>query len=296
MANPAVSMVLCTRNRAPLLPKAVGSILEASRRAHGRVVELIVVDNGSSDGTASVVQGMAEDASIPMVVLSEPRAGLCRAKNAGVRAARGDIIVFTDDDCVLSPDYFEQVIRNFEADRGPVVRGGRVELGNAADLPFTIKTDTCPQIYDGNRHPAGFLHGCNMAVSRAVFQSVGLFDEEFGPGAAFRAAEDTEFVYRAFKKGIPVLYVPDIVVYHHHGRRAHAEISELYNLYQFGNGALHAKYGLGDRLLLRNLYWNLRGCVKEAFGVKFDEPMGLSHREIVFPQIRGFWNYLTHAR
>jgi GT2 family glycosyltransferase len=297
MAITCVSTVLCTRNRAALLSRAVDSILQAGSRVSGAVVELILVDNGSTDDTASVARRLAETSPIPFLVLSEPRPGVCKAKNAGLREARGDVIVFTDDDCILAPDYFEQVIAAFEHDDQPVIRGGRVELGDAADIAFTIKTERFPDAYDGSRHPGGFLHGCNMAVSRAVFDEVGLFDEEFGPGGPFRAAEDTELVYRAHKSGIPVLYTPDMVVHHHHGRRALQDISDLMWAYQFGNGALHAKHGCSDYLLAYNFLRNVKYLMREwVGGRKFDAEIGLSHREIVVPQFLGIVNYLTRAR
>lgn len=288
----SVSVVLCTRDRASRLPRIVRSIFRAARSVLDYNVELLVVDNASTDETQNVLLSLAAESNIPLRVVDAPEVGVCRAKNRGIRAASGDVVVFTDDDCEWADDYLVALLRYFASGSDPVVRGGRVALGDSDDMPFTIKELDHMEVYDGTRHPGGFIHGCNLAVSRSVFEIVGLFDERFGPGAEFRAAEDTDFVYRAYKKNLPVIYAPDMVVYHFHGRKSRNDVFRLNKSYQFGNGALHLKHGLADRLLARNLYWNMRGYAKEFMGGgKFDEVLGLSHREIVIPQLAGMWSY-----
>ena len=287
----SVSIVLCTLDRKDKLPKVVRSIYAAARRTLAAEIELIIVDNGSTDKTLDVARSLAIDAPIPVLILSEVEKGLCRAKNRGIKAAKGQVLVFTDDDCEWAPDYLEVLLRSYDAGAG--IKGGRVELGDPSDLPFTIKTESRMEVYDGSRHPGGFLHGCNLAVPRAVFERIGLFDENFGPGAPFRAAEDTEFVYRAFKAGVPIHYIPDLVTYHHHGRKTIGDIAKLNWSYQIGNGALHAKHGLADGLLLRAYYHNARNILFEVVGgPKFDAHLGISHRQLVVPQILGIWLYL----
>jgi len=292
----SVSVVLCTLNRMDKLSNVVSSIFSAACRTLGADVELIIVDNGSTDKTLDVAHSLANDAPIPVQVLSETEKGLCRAKNRGIKAARGQIVVFTDDDCEWAPDYLEVLLRSYGDDAGVAIKGGRVELGDPSDLPFTIKTESRMEVYDGSRHPGGFVHGCNLAVARAVFETIGLFDENFGPGAPFRAAEETDLVYRAFKAGVPILYIPDLVVYHHHGRKKISDIAKLNWYYQLGNGALHAKHGFADGLF-RNLYYNMRNFVLEVFGgPKLDPRLGISHGQTVVPQMLGIWLYLIASK
>jgi glycosyltransferase involved in cell wall biosynthesis len=293
----SASIVLCTLNRSSILPTIVESISSAVERSSNSNIELIIVDNGSSDETPLVAKRLAERARFHVAVIRENRRGLCRAKNAGIAAATGDIIIFTDDDCVWAPDFLSQLFDLYRNDKAPIIRGGRVELGNLDDLPFTIKTQTFPETYNGRRHPGGFVHGCNLVIPRGLFEAVGRFDEEFGPGAPFEAAEETELVYRAFKSGFQIKYAPDLVVYHHHGRRTTAEITVLNRSYQIGNGALHAKHGLNDKLLLMNLYYNARNYILEFLGgKKFDAQMKISHGKIVVPQIVGIWRYFAATR
>ena len=252
-------------------------------------VELFIVDNGSTDNTREVV-GKLAPANLSVAYLSEPIAGVCRAKNRGIRSATGDVLVFTDDDCRVASDYFTDLAAHYASDAGPVIRGGRVELGDPTDAAITIKLDEEPATLRDGQHPGGFIHGCNLTMSREVLDRVGLWDERFGPGAEFIAAEDTEFSYRAHKAGIPVHYVPDMTTRHLHGRKTFADVAKLTQQYQRGNGALLGKYT--DKTLLVHLYWYLRNWIREPLGgPKFNDELNLSHRELVAGQVIGALSY-----
>ena len=142
----AISLILCTKNRADLLPEAVRSIGQASAKVTG-AVELLIVNNGSTDRTAEVLKTILSETSVSVRSFIEERPGFSRAKNLAIAHAIGDIIAFTDDDCRLHPDYFIDLLRHYSADAGPVVRGGRVKLGDENDLPFTIKLEDKASIY-----------------------------------------------------------------------------------------------------------------------------------------------------
>ena len=90
--------------------------------------EIVVVDNGSQDETSKIVQQWATGCAFPVRLLVEPRAGLAIAHNRALRTARGELFVFTDDDCRLSKEYVKDLSRHDAADAEPVLRGGRIEL------------------------------------------------------------------------------------------------------------------------------------------------------------------------
>ncbi len=211
-----------------------------------------------------------------------------------MRQANGKVLVFTDDDCVMDPNYFLDLKRHYDADTGPIVRGGRVELGDKSDLPITIKTDDNKARLSDWNHPGGFIHGCNLTMSREVFDAISGFDEEFGPGAVFIAAEDTELLFRAREHGFPIEYVPDMPVHHFHGRRDYSQVAKLWRQYQIGNGALIAKYR-GRRALGKHLYWDARKAAMEIAGGKpFDVDLKLSHATFVAGQLQGMLLYFRH--
>ncbi|HUZ63450.1 MAG TPA: glycosyltransferase family A protein [Acetobacteraceae bacterium] len=289
MTTIGISFIVCTRDGADRILRTLDSIVTSAGALSD--AELVLVDNGSRDATAKTVLEWQATAPLPVTIVHEPQPGLAIARNAGMAAAGGDILAFTDDDCRLHPHYAVNMLRHFAHDRDPVIRGGRVELGDQRDLPFTIKTASEPAIYDGSDHPGGFIHGCNMAIHRDVIQRIGPFDPLFGAGARFRSAEDTDFVYRAYRAGLPIEYVPDCVVFHHHGRRRQADIRHLARAYAEGNGALYAKF-VADRRLLRHLYWDLKGLARELFGgAPMDPDLGLTHRANVVGSIIGMARY-----
>jgi len=285
-----VSVVICTRNRAHALHASLESVAVAAQ-ACGPETELVIVDNASSDDTEAVVSAWAETAGLRVTLVREARKGLAVARNTGVRAAHGTVLAFTDDDCRLAPDYLRTLLELSARGPGMVVRGGRVDLGDPADLPFTIKTDPMPATYDGGRHPGGFIHGCNMAMTRATFDRIGLFDERFGAGAPCEAGEDTDYLYRAFLAGIPVEYAPSLVVAHHHGRRSQAEVAKLNDIYARGNGALYLKYARHWHLL-RNFVWDLKGSARELFGgAPMDPAFGFTYRANALGCLRGMGRF-----
>jgi glycosyltransferase involved in cell wall biosynthesis len=291
---PLLSFVVATRNRANVLCRSLDSIA-ASVVDAGADCELIVVNSASTDATTEIVRGWAGSAGLPVHLLHESRPGLATARNAGLAHAQSQIVCFTDDDCRLAHGFVSAVLNHFKPDREPTIRGGRVELGNPEDLPFTIKTDPSAAVYTGDTHPGGFIHGCNMSLHREVINRIGMFDPSFGAGALFRSAEDTEYVYRAHRAGIRIEYVPDCVVYHDHGRRRREELTKLNRAYAEGNGALYAKYFL-DRRLLRNFFWDIKGATREFFGgPPMDPRLGLTFRGNVGGCVTGMMRYMKYA-
>ena len=262
-----VSLIICTRNRCTALEHALAAAAQAAARIAPVVeIDIVVVDNGSTDDTARVIDRMVSRHPRLMVGVNEARPGLSAARNAGLEHATGRILAFTDDDCELNPDYFVQLLEQFRDDEGPVVRGGRVELGDPRDLPITIKLSDAVEEFSADLMPGGFIHGCNMAASRTVFDRVGRFDERLGAGTRFFSGEDTDLLLRARTAGIPVIYVPDMTVRHFHGRRAHGELAKLTRQYEFGNGALLAKHGRAHPILVKAFYWNFKDALLELVG------------------------------
>jgi glycosyltransferase involved in cell wall biosynthesis len=261
-----ISLLICTRNRSRSLAATLASVDTAARHPGRGSIELIVVDNGSTDGTAAVIRHWATDRPFTVRLLSEPQPGLARARNTALRAARGRIVAMTDDDCVLHPDYFTRLVQVFAAQPAPVIIGGRILRGDPADLMLTVKLEDHPMLAEPGTFPGGFVMGANLAFTADVRRMVGPFDARFGAGAPFRAAEDTDFLLRAQAQGIPIRYDPGFVVDHHHGRRHADEAVTLLAGYGFGDGALYAKHIGTDRRVRRWLAQDLRNLADRFAG------------------------------
>jgi glycosyltransferase involved in cell wall biosynthesis len=174
----SISLVICTRNRAQQLNTCLAYIAALNTSIPW---ELIVVDNGSSDSTSHVLRDFARSASFPVIILNEPMPGLGRTRNRGWRAARGEIIAFTDDDCYVLPDFPDRVLEAF-ADPTMGYCGGRAKLYDSSDYPITINESAVSEIFPPNNYFAtGVIHGANMIFRRAALVDIGGFDNCFGP-------------------------------------------------------------------------------------------------------------------
>jgi glycosyltransferase involved in cell wall biosynthesis len=230
------SLILCTRNRAEALSRTFAAC-EGLRTAARW--EMIVVDNGSTDATAALIAGQVRAGRLPLVLVQEPRPGLARARNAGLRHASGRIIGFTDDDCYPAADFVDAWLNVF-ATLPLDYAGGRVELFDPADAAVTIKTSLVPETYPPGRFVmSGFIHGANMAFRHETVAALGPFLEQFGAGAPLLSAEDFEYYLRAAIRGFRGGYRPEPVVWHHHGRKADA-IPRLMQWYEISRGAVYA--------------------------------------------------------
>ena len=290
-----ISLVICTRNRAGSLAGCLEAIVRASQNEPNALREVILVDNGSSDNTIELLQKWQKAQEFDVVVLEEPAPGLARARNFGLSRARGEIIACTDDDCLIAEDYLSSMLSAFSRHSGLFLLGGRIELGDLRDLPITVKLDTEERVLNSKIMPGGFIMGANFALRRIVFDMVGPFDERFGAGAKFRSAEDTDYLVRARKLGISVIYDPEPTVLHFHGRRSVAEAKDLYAGYSFGDGAIFAKHFVRDASIryhiFNNFYWAFRDLFKTN-----DQLDLIFHRKNIFKlkwNIRGFISYFN---
>jgi len=243
MTSVQLSLVICTRNRAPQLAESLRSL---TRLQYSAPWELVIVDNGSNDKTQDVIKNYRESLFPKTVV--EPRAGLGRARNRGWAISQGAIVAFTDDDCYPAHDFLSSVVRCFEEDLRLGFIGGRILLHDAEDYRVTIQERASRQdLGPGEFLPTGLIQGANFACRRTALESVGGFDERFGAGALF-PCEEVDVMARMLARGWSGAYEPRPVVYHHHRRRTKKEAFRLMRQYDRGRGAYYSKCILNPEL------------------------------------------------
>jgi GT2 family glycosyltransferase len=269
-----VSVVVCTRDR----PEALASALPSIQALRHRNFEVVVVDNAPTSGaTAEVVTRLAgRDRRVRYVV--EPRPGLSRARNRGVREARGAVVAFTDDDAVVDPSWLDAVATAFGSDgrigcvTGPVPA---LDLGGDAQQQFERRVSWSgaaePVVFDLRTPPAGaplfpyaagqFGTGANMAFRRDALETAGPFDEALGAGSRARGGEDLDMFVRVLRAGWAIAYEPAAVV-----RHAHRDDGEKLRQQLHG-------YGVGLTAYLTKQLASPRA----AFGMLVRLPRGLRH-------------------
>ncbi|MGD9852481.1 MAG: glycosyltransferase family 2 protein [Nitrospirales bacterium] len=256
-----LSIVVCTANRSKQLQQCLSHIVNSENP--GIPTELIVVDNNSSDNTKDVVAGFEGSSFCKIKYLFESRQGHSQARNRGLAEARYPLVAFTDDDCYVAKDWMVSILREFSADPSLHILGGRVELADTGDQPVGIRTFTDRTQVLSFRELLSRMIGCNFVCARKVFDEVGGFDLYLGKGSRCGCAEDTDFFYRALKKGFKVIYVPEMIVFHAHGRSTSTAAHSVRDDYARGRGAFYCKYILkGDLMILKEALRELRGLVR----------------------------------
>ena len=296
-----ISVIIATRNRAHAIVECLSSIANSFLTAQISDGEIIVVDNRSNDNTAQIIKQWASTAPIPTKYIYESKSGVSFARNAGLNAASGDIFVLTDDDCQLSPTYISEIASYFSKDTDLVMRSGSVVLGDKTDLPITIKlVDQKRQwkkpmsLKEEGELLGGALIGCNISMKRETAMKTGYFDELLGPGTPCLAAEDTDFFYRAYLNGVTLETVPDLLIYHFHGRKTQDSADKLLKNYAIGNGALIIKYLFIYPHFSKHFYWSIKDLLKrKIIRTKYDESTEQTYdsTEVLF-QLKGMITYI----
>ena len=285
-----ISIIVATFNRADHLRHALTS-LQAANVPAGMSCEVLVVDNNSTDGTRAVVEPFLTNRPVTFRYVVEHRQGKSFALNTGLREAAGSVLAFTDDDCIVDGTWIETIISLLGCDESLDGVGGRVELYDKRDRPVSIRTDPQPHLCSITTLFSSII-GCNMALDKRVFDAVGIFDPMFGPGNV--AGEDIDLVYRAQRSGLRIMYAPEMVVYHDHGRRTDADVQKIRREYIGGHGAFYAKHILRAdwlvfRMGFRDFSITLRSLVRELWTGQGEK------RGELWWLVRGFLYGLTAA-
>jgi GT2 family glycosyltransferase len=233
--------------------------------------EVIVVDNGSTDATAEIVHDH------PVTYLHEPRRGPAAARNAGIEAARGDVVAFTDADCLPTNGWLRELVRPLRSE----------EVGGVAGeiLPYPPRTGAeryaarirhlSPRRYL-NRPIFPFAVTANLAFRREVFDRVGRLDTE-----APRGGESTDFCTRFFRAcGQRLEMSPQAVVFHRHRTTSRDLFAQQWG-YGRGHAYLYLKYRdelpWGRREIAR-VYRDLASTIARLAATAIRSPLGATTR------------------
>lgn len=270
-----LSVIIPTYNRAASLKRALASAVSLDYLPER--FEIIVVDNGSTDETRAVVsEAQNIKPSFRLHYVKEDRLGLHNARHAGVLAATGEILIFTDDDATFETDWLRAYAQAFASQPDMAAAGGPVRprweipppewLVNFMGAARTFGVYSLMEPFDDFRLSAeGVFFGVNMAIRTTILKEVGGFNPEaFGP--VWLGDGETGLNHKLWDRGMLVGYVPDALVYHHippermtmrylRGRASNQGACDLYTDYHRTRPHIAWILARACRLLITKIPW-----------------------------------------
>lgn len=223
-----VSVIVCTHNRADLLPALIGQLRAQDYPA--TTFEILVVDNCSIDRTLDVVGRLAAEPGVPVRYIAENRLGITFARNRGAQVARYPYLAYLDDDCSVEPDWLSQLVQGFDLHDDVVAVGGRVVLEwDQQKAPAWLGPDIEPWLaaYCPSGDEPRLLEAktqvieCNMGLKKEAWKAAGGFLGMDQFGSRHMAAGEVLYLLRQIEQQRGrVAYVPGAVAYHHVGSRS----------------------------------------------------------------------------
>lgn len=222
-----ISVIIPTYNRVKFLTIALKSILEQSLPAEK--YEILVIDNNSTDTTKKVVSNITHKSENRLRYIFEPNPGLVNARHRGAEEARGEILVFADDDIIASPEWLAAINEAFEDPNAALV-GGKVLPEYEAEPPewldaFWVRNelgswmmylsliDLGEQVREV---PANYVFGCNFSIRKNVLYQGGGFHPDSFPSNLIRYRGDGEYglALEIMRRGYKTIYHPKASVKH----------------------------------------------------------------------------------
>jgi len=195
---------LCTYNRAHLLGRVLDACFEQTAAAES--YEVVLVDDGSRDETPQVIEAARARAACAFTVVSQANAGLARARNAGIALARGERIIFIDDDILPVPSFVAEHLRSHDAHPAAIVRGAVINTESFDRLPAPMWTIA--------NYSANYFWTSNVSVPLETVRRVGSFTESFRE----YGWEDIELGLRLRFAGVAAVFNRFAVAFHYKPR------------------------------------------------------------------------------
>lgn len=193
-----ISVIIATFNRKASLRETLNSLFTQDYPVSD--FEVIIVNDGSTDGTDAMLDWVERPAGLTFKYFRQANKGPAAARNVGLKAATGDIIAFTDDDCLPHRDWLKVIERELSAETVAGLQG-RTYSDAGKITPLTHQID--------NPNGTNDVPTCNAAYRRNVLLAVGGFDDQF----PFPHNEDADLAWRILKIG-EIKFCPEMVVHH----------------------------------------------------------------------------------
>ncbi len=224
-----ISVVIASYNRASWLQKCLFSLVTQDYNPDN--FEIIIVNDGSTDNTEEVLRNFQKNTLLQVKIISHENCGVSASRNRGIEEARGEIIAFTDDDCVVPPQWLSQISKQFSLADNKKTAGIGGPLTSLCTNENSFVGDFVKYLDEFNYIPVlgkimikpvhvskllgneviPYLRTANAAFKKTCLEEIGMFDIAFHcPGG-----EDPDICYRLLAKGYRFIFDKDLIVEHH---------------------------------------------------------------------------------
>jgi GT2 family glycosyltransferase len=264
----SMDVVVCTRDRPDQLARCLAQLVLVAEPDVG----IIVVDNAPADDAVRDVVAKAARERTGVRRIVEPRPGLSRARNAGLRASHADVIAFTDDDTVVDGGWTPRLRAAFSyatevgvvtgmvapaeiAGRSQALFEKKVKWSERLDMEIYAMAERDKYSWAFPYAAGNFGTGANFAVSREIALALGGFDEALGAGTRSGSGEDFKMFIQVVRAGYRLVYEPGAIVWHIH-RSNEAELRRQVVGYGSGMAACFVSLSLesGRRDMFRGVW------------------------------------------
>ncbi len=257
MNFPDISIVVPVLNASIDIDKCMASLVDQDYpRNH---YEVIIVDNGSVDNTVNIINEFikkhTEKHNGNIKIFHESKKGSYAARNTGIKNSRGDIVAFTDSDCIVSKNWLSELYKGFKSeDIGCVVGAVHPYHGKSLVERFSKNKDVLSQELTLNSNFLPYGQTANVAFRKDVLEKIGYFDETFKSGG------DADIAWRMqLLTTYRLIYRPDSIIEHHH-RTTLKNLFLQYFKYGLGLAMLNKKYDRNKNNMKR-----LTNYIKSSF-------------------------------
>lgn len=301
-----ISVIIPTHNRKEILVKLLKALFHQSvPKEH---YEIVVVDDGSTDGTETFIQSTLQSSPVEIRYFSQSNKGPAAARNLGIRQAKGDIVVIIGDDISVTSTFIEEHEKSHSnhTDMLIGILGYITWSPELTVTPFMHWLENggpqfsyyqIEQRTDVTDDIVCYFYTSNISFKKKLFENYGFFDEEF-PYAAF---EDTELGFRLRKAGLRLLYNKKAIAYHYHpmtlesvSRRMQKVGESMHILFRKQPDIIPVMKGIFPELtaknkvkqiLLRALYpiaslFNIRKCMNQYYGLLMMQQLWIGYRRV----------------
>lgn len=297
MKNNLVSLIIVNWNGKGYLSNCLDSLFQLKTKC---VTEIIIVDNGSSDGSVEHINELKTHKKNIILIKNKKNLGFAHANNQGFNIAKGKYILFLNNDTTVKNDFLDILVAKIESDKtiaGVQPKILMMDNPQKMDSSGSFFTNTGILYHRGHQQSANNKHfniedeifsmkGACMLFRTDVLRKVGVFDEDY-----FAYFEETDLCHRIWLAGYKIVYVPSSVVYHKGGGSTNMVGQAFIQYHSFKNRIASYVTNFEDLTLLCLLPVHVILCLAASFG--FLATGRFYHFVVVYKAL--FWN-ITHIK